>query len=60
MVKLEWLVVAVGLAAVVVLAVQVALARPDGFVTRTSWSLAGLVVVAAVVTGVLWLAGALG
>ncbi len=60
MVKLEWLVAACGLAIVLALAIQVTLARPEGFVVRTSWTLAGVVVAFGIATLILWIVGAVG
>ncbi len=60
MVKLEWLAAAAGLAVVIALAVQVVVAKPGGFVLRTSLTVSGVVVVFALATLILWLTGTLG
>ncbi len=60
MVKLEWLAAAAGLAVVLALAAQVIVAKPDGFVLRTSLTVSGIVVVFALASLILWLTGTLG
>lgn len=52
-----WIPVACGLGVIVALALQVATRRPEGFVLRSSVSIAGVVLVFAVASLVLLLAG---
>lgn len=47
--RFQWLVLAVGLSALVTFALQLGTAQREGFITRTSFSVAGCVVIIAVI-----------
>lgn len=47
--RLQWLVLAVGVSTLVTFALQLGTARREGFITRTSFSVAGSVVIIAVI-----------
>lgn len=53
--RFEWLALAVGLATLVTFALQLGTAQRVGFITRTAFSVAGSVLVIAVVDAVGWL-----
>lgn len=48
-VRFQWLVLAVGLSTLVTFALQLGTAQREGFITRTSFSVAGSVVIIAVI-----------
>lgn len=47
--RFQWLVLAVGLATLVTFALQLGTAQREGFITRTSFSVAGSVVIIAII-----------
>lgn len=47
--RVQWLVLAVGLSALVTFALQLGTAQREGFITRTSFSVAGSVVIIALI-----------
>lgn len=47
--RFEWLVLAVGLSALVTFALQLGTAQREGFITRTSFSVAGCVLIIALI-----------
>ena len=47
--RFQWLVLAVGLSALVTFALQLGTAQREGFITRTSYSIAGSVVIIAII-----------
>lgn len=53
--RFSWLAFAVGLSALVTFALQLGTAQREGFITRTSFSIAGAVVIIAVLDVVNWL-----
>lgn len=50
--RFSWLSLAIGVSALVTFALQLGTAQKDGFITRTAFSIAGSVVIIAVIAGV--------
>ncbi|XPP27707.1 MAG: hypothetical protein ACNYNX_05845 [Leucobacter sp.] len=55
--RVEWLALAVGVSALITFALQLGTAQREGFITRTSFSVAGSVLIIAVIDGVSVLVG---